>query len=213
MAMRRSSLPIEAPRPQSSTAPPPASSASQLASPLRRSSTPFEVLVPSDAAAIPAGPTPHAFIMSQEGALLHTAPVAPAPEVPAFRIAGLVDSTAVDVDSAVTGFVRVEHAPPIRTVEVQLARVEHILPEPLSAAAPAGPAQQMSEVLLLQVGDGDVARGVEVPFHIPLPRLFTAPSLRTEAFALSFALNVGVHLQSGFLLRESIPLRLFRRPR
>jgi hypothetical protein len=46
--------------------------------------------------------------------------------VPAFRIAGLVDSTAVDVDSAVTGFVRVEHAPPIRTVEVQLARVEQI---------------------------------------------------------------------------------------
>lgn len=44
--------------------------------------------------------------------------------------------------------------------------------------------------LAMQIADGDVPRGVDIPIHMVLPRLFCCPSVQVSRFTLEFEMSV-----------------------
>ncbi len=49
---------------------------------------------------------------------------------------------------------------------------------------------ETTPVQFSQVVDGDCPRGVEIPIHMVIPRLFTCPSVQAPTFSVSFMLRV-----------------------
>jgi hypothetical protein len=49
----------------------------------------------------------------------------------------------------------------------------------------------------IQLADGDICHGMEVPIHMILPRLYTCPSITTGSFSINFELNLVVAFQTG----------------
>jgi hypothetical protein len=48
-----------------------------------------------------------------------------------------------------------------------------------------------------QIADGDVPRGVEIPIHMVLPRLFCCPTVSVSRFVLEFEMSVIVTFAEG----------------
>mmetsp|Transcript_39564 Transcript_39564/g.70970 ORF Transcript_39564/g.70970 Transcript_39564/m.70970 type:complete len:313 (-) Transcript_39564:579-1517(-) len=109
--------------------------------------------------------------------------------VPRFRIRGLVHSVICDITKPFTGFIRVEHCDTrILTIELQLVRVEF-------CAAEEGVAKEATEIQNIQIAEGDVCRGVDIPLHMVFPRCFTCPTLIASNFKVEFEVNVIVILE------------------
>ncbi|CAH0746520.1 unnamed protein product [Diatraea saccharalis] len=66
---------------------------------------------------------------------------------------------------------------PIKSIELQLVRVE-------TCGCAEGYSRDATEIQNIQVGEGDVARGRDVPLYMVLPRLFTCPTVTTTNFKI-----------------------------
>ncbi len=42
----------------------------------------------------------------------------------------------------------------------------------------------MTEIQNIQIGDGDICRGIKIPIYMTFPRLFTCPTLCTSNFKI-----------------------------
>ena len=74
-------------------------------------------------------------------------------------------------------------------------------------------ARETTDIQCTQVADGDVARGLELPIHFVLPRLFTCPSINTETWGVEFELcaTAIMELHGGNITSSArCPLRLVR---
>ena len=91
----------------------------------------------------------------------------------------------------------------IRSLELQLVRVETVRNEGREA-------RERTEIQNLQVGEGDVARGMPVPLYAVLPRLFTAPTVHRSLFSIEFEVNVIVRFERHYLSTLNIPITLYR---
>jgi hypothetical protein len=49
----------------------------------------------------------------------------------------------------------------------------------------------------IQLADGDICHGMDVPIHMILPRLYTCPTVITGQFAINFEMNLVVAFQTG----------------
>jgi hypothetical protein len=49
----------------------------------------------------------------------------------------------------------------------------------------------------IQLADGDICHGMDIPIHMILPRLYTCPTVVTAAFAINFEMNLVVAFQTG----------------
>lgn len=49
-----------------------------------------------------------------------------------------------------------------------------------------------TEIQNIQVADGDIAHGMELPMYMVLPRLFTCPTLATRTFKVEFEVSTFV---------------------
>ncbi len=67
-----------------------------------------------------------------------------------------------------------------------------------------------TEIQNIQIADGDVVRGMNIPIFMVFPRLFTCPTLATRTFKIEFEINLVVLLQDGHLITENFPIRLVR---
>mmetsp|Transcript_54293 Transcript_54293/g.172392 ORF Transcript_54293/g.172392 Transcript_54293/m.172392 type:complete len:121 (+) Transcript_54293:1886-2248(+) len=77
----------------------------------------------------------------------------------------------------------VEQSPqPIAGIDVRLLRVETQTPGGLCT----------SEVKRIQVADGDVCRGVGIPFYVHMPRLLTCATVVEAEWSVQFQLKVVV---------------------
>ncbi|CAN0332710.1 unnamed protein product [Pylaiella littoralis] len=101
-----------------------------------------------------------------------------------FRVTGRLDDATVSTSRPLTGEVVVEESErPIKSLEVQLVRVETV-------EQPQGQLREATEIQNLQIGEGDVCRGLVIPIYMVLPRLFSCPTMVTSRFRVEFELNV-----------------------
>mmetsp|Transcript_74278 Transcript_74278/g.108929 ORF Transcript_74278/g.108929 Transcript_74278/m.108929 type:complete len:304 (+) Transcript_74278:57-968(+) len=122
-----------------------------------------------------------------------------------FSISGMLESSSVCVSSPITGKVTVkETSRPISTISLQLIRVETICP------TGEGSIKEASEVQCVQVARGHVMENFELPIHVVMPRLFSAPSIHEKLFQLDFEVNLLVEFDNGFTAIENIPLKIWR---
>lgn len=100
---------------------------------------------------------------------------------------------------------------PIKSIELQLVRVErtgallgscqvpavpaHALPPALRAVIDGKESTDATEIQNLQVGDGDVARGLGIPLYMIFPRLFACPSV-----------SAGVRVSPSHMPRQQLRL-------
>uniref|UniRef100_A0A1B6DYZ5 Vacuolar protein sorting-associated protein 26C n=1 Tax=Clastoptera arizonana TaxID=38151 RepID=A0A1B6DYZ5_9HEMI len=96
--------------------------------------------------------------------------------IPRFHITGVLDSTVCCVTKPFTGELIVKHCEvEIKSVELQLVRVE-------TCGCAEGYARDATEIQNIQIGEGNIARGLPIPIYMIFPRLFTCPTLITSNF-------------------------------
>ncbi|KAL1124608.1 hypothetical protein AAG570_001232 [Ranatra chinensis] len=124
--------------------------------------------------------------------------------IPRFRIVGKLDSTTCPINRPFTGHLTIDYTEiPIKSVELQLVRVE-------TCGCAEGYARDVTEIQNIQIGEGNVACGLEIPIHMIFPRLFTCPTLSTTNFKVEFEVNVLVIFENDHLVTENFPIVLTR---
>jgi hypothetical protein len=102
-----------------------------------------------------------------------------------FLIRGSFDKTSWFLEEAITGRLVVERsAAPLRAIEIELCRIEGC------STSEGQVVSETSPVQFTQIVDGDCPRGVEIPIHVVIPRLFACPSVQAPTFSVAFMLRV-----------------------
>ena len=99
-------------------------------------------------------------------------------------------------------FVNVQYTP-IRSIDIQLVRVE-------TCGCAEGYSKDATEIQNIQIGEGDICRGMAIPIYMIFPRLFTCPTLLTNNFKVEFEVNIIVIFQDNRLVQENFPISLTR---
>lgn len=127
-------------------------------------------------------------------------------KIPNFRISGKLHRSQCPISLPFTGEVVIEECEsPIRSIELQLVRVESVLDEQASS-----PFRQATEVQTIQIGEGNVCRNMVVPMYMVFPRLFSCPSTANAMFRLDFEVNLIVVFGDGYMVTENFPITLSR---
>lgn len=125
---------------------------------------------------------------------------------PRFKIMGKVHRYNCPISQPFTGELVIEHSDaPIRTLELQLVRMESILSDSGSISL-----KEATEVQLIQIADGDVCRNLAIPMYMVFPRLYSCPTLLTNSFRIEFEINLIISFNNGFTVTENFPIKLFR---
>ncbi|XP_015786712.1 Down syndrome critical region protein 3 [Tetranychus urticae] len=125
-------------------------------------------------------------------------------KVPSFRVKGTLSNTICKLTDPFTGELVIEECEiPIRSIELQLVRVE-------TCGCAEGYARDATEIQNIQIGDGDICRGVPIPIYMIFPRLFSCPTLITSNFKIEFEVNVIVIFEDNHLITENFPIKLVR---
>lgn len=124
--------------------------------------------------------------------------------IPRFLITGILDSTVCCITKPFTGEIVVEHCEvEIKSIELQLVRVE-------TCGCAEGYARDATEIQNIQIGEGNIVRGLPIPIYMIFPRLFTCPTLSTSNFKVEFEVNIVVIFQNDHLITENFPITLIR---
>ncbi|XP_041470549.1 vacuolar protein sorting-associated protein 26C-like [Lytechinus variegatus] len=124
--------------------------------------------------------------------------------LPNFSIKGRLDSASCCIKNPLTGHVIIEQCnAPIKSVEIQLVRVE-------TCGCAEGYARDATEIQNIQIGEGNICRGLTIPMYMVFPRLFTCPTLATSNFKVEFEINLVVVLHDDHLITENFPIVLTR---
>ncbi len=127
--------------------------------------------------------------------------------IPRFLVRGRLNKTNCSLSSPFTGEITVVSSEArIRSVELQLVRVETI-------GYAEGSAREATEIQNLQVGDGDVPRGLAIPLYMIFPRIFTCPTSIGDSFRVEFEVNITVVFEDAYMVTENFPITLFRSPK
>ncbi|CAF0909649.1 unnamed protein product [Brachionus calyciflorus] len=125
-------------------------------------------------------------------------------KIPNFSISGQIDSTVCCIQKAFNGHLTVnESSVPIKSIEIQLVRVE-------TCGCAEGYAKDLTEIQNIQIGEGDVPRGIAIPIYMIFPRLFTCPTLITTNFKIEFEINLVAIFEDDRLITENFPIKLTR---
>jgi len=121
-----------------------------------------------------------------------------------FLVRGRLNRTNCSLDAPFTGELTVvESERAIRSIDLQLVRVETL-------GSGDGKQTEATEIQNLQVGSGDVARNLAIPLYMIFPRVFTAPTVVTDAFKVQFEVNVNVAFEGDFTAISNFPITLYR---
>ena len=124
--------------------------------------------------------------------------------IPNFLVRGKLGTDKCCITEPFTGEVVVEHSSaPIRSLEIQLVRVE-------TCGCAEGYSRDATEIQNIQIGEGDVCRGMSIPIYMIFPRLFTCPTLQTNNFKVEFEINIITIFRDNRLVQENFPIRLTR---
>mmetsp|Transcript_13410 Transcript_13410/g.22635 ORF Transcript_13410/g.22635 Transcript_13410/m.22635 type:complete len:318 (-) Transcript_13410:390-1343(-) len=103
-----------------------------------------------------------------------------------FEMEVTLDSTCCALTLPITGTVKlVKSQHKIASIDLQLVRKEAVV-------VGGDTASEISEVQSVQLADGDICRGMEIPIYMIPPRLFSCPTLAAPSFCVDFELNLVV---------------------
>lgn len=121
-----------------------------------------------------------------------------------FRLRGRIETTECAVTEPLRGHLILEQCDAVvRSLELQLVRTE-------ACGRTEALSRQSSEVQNIQVGLGDVPRGLAIPIHMVFPRLFTCASVSASHFQIDFSVNVVIVFEGDDVVSENFPLKLTR---
>ena len=161
-----------------------------------------------------------------------------------FSVTGRLNMTNCCLRAPFTGHIVVEESEAeIQSIELQLVRVETtstcrchcvLLRAPhldSTAAIDGATTSDATEIQNLQVGDGDVPRGLSIPLYMIFPRLFACPSVaagvsthrtvpslppprrppaphstNVQPLSVNFELNIHIRCTSDYLVLENFPI-------
>ncbi|KAJ9469568.1 Down syndrome critical region protein 3-like protein [Diplonema papillatum] len=127
------------------------------------------------------------------------------PHVPQFKITGQLDAYQCDISKPLTGYLKLEScSQKIKSIELQLVRVEY-------CAAQEAVAKEATEIQNIQIADGNVVVGLDIPLYMVFPRWFTCPTLVVNNFKVDFEVNLVVLLEDNHQITENFPIKLYRR--
>jgi vacuolar protein sorting-associated protein 26C len=124
--------------------------------------------------------------------------------IPPFELTGQLTSAVCHINKPFTGSVVVKRSDtPIKSIELQLVRVE-------TCGCAEGYAKEATEIQNIQIAEGDICRGLEIPIYMVFPRLFTCTTIATRTFKIEFEVNLVLMLENGALISENFPIILVR---
>lgn len=124
--------------------------------------------------------------------------------IPDFRISGLLHRSHCSINRPFTGEVNINSSvASIRSLELQLARIE-------SVSSASKFQQEASEVMRIQIGEGNLCRDMLVPIYMVFPRLHSCPTLKTNMFMIEFEINLIVIFDDGHVVTENFPISIIR---
>jgi len=123
---------------------------------------------------------------------------------PEFEITGSIMSSKCSITEPFEGNLVLKHcAEPIKCIELQLVRVE-------TCGCVDGYATEATEIQNIQIGDGDLPHGLDIPIYMIFPRLFTCPTVDARTFKVRFEVNIVLMFPDGRLVTKKFPLTLVR---
>ncbi|XP_030745066.1 vacuolar protein sorting-associated protein 26C [Sitophilus oryzae] len=123
---------------------------------------------------------------------------------PDFLLRGHLDTVCCNISKPFKGqLTLVRCAAPVRSIELQLVRVE-------TCGCAEGYAREATEIQNIQIGDGDIAQNIPILIYMVFPRLFTCPTLITTNFKIEFEVNIVVVFEDDHLITNNFPIILVR---
>jgi hypothetical protein len=128
--------------------------------------------------------------------------------IPKFSVRGRLSRTNCSLNAPFTGEITVQEAANrIKSIELQLVRVETITP------AGAAPSREATEIQNLQICDGTPCLNLAIPLYMVFPRVFTCPTVITDTFKVEFEVNIIVVFEEGYTITENHSIALYRAER
>ena len=125
-------------------------------------------------------------------------------QIPPFQIVGKLHRTRFPINQPFTGELNVKSSTlAIRSIELQLVRVETVLSEGKSS-------KEATEIQNIQICEGDICRDLVVPIYMVFPRLYACPTVECTHFKTDFEVNMIVVFSDGFLVVENFPIIITR---
>ncbi|KAF0981647.1 hypothetical protein FDP41_012304 [Naegleria fowleri] len=126
--------------------------------------------------------------------------------IPEYEIKGYIADTICDITEPFEGEIEIiKTSSRIKSVEIQLIRVE-------SCSVEGGNMiKEATEIQNLQLGEGNVCKGLKLPIYMVFPRLFTCPTLIGSNFRIQFEVNLIVIFADGYQIIENFPIILYRK--
>ncbi|KAF4373557.1 hypothetical protein F8388_025251 [Cannabis sativa] len=152
-------------------------------------STTTEFIIESDKDDLLAGPVAPEMVIFYVTQDTQRHPLLPELKSGGFRVTGRM-STQCSLSDAITGELTVESsAVPIKSIDIQLLRVESILLGEKIIT-------ETSLIRTTQIADGDVCRNLTLPIYVLLPRLLTCPTILAGPFSVEFKASIVITFQS-----------------
>uniref|UniRef100_A0A6B2LCZ5 Vacuolar protein sorting-associated protein 26C n=1 Tax=Arcella intermedia TaxID=1963864 RepID=A0A6B2LCZ5_9EUKA len=124
--------------------------------------------------------------------------------LPEFDIVGKLDTNRCLMSEPFEGYLVLKScAEPIKCIELQLVRVE-------TCGCADGWAKEATEIQNIQIADGDIPSGLEIPIFMIFPRLFTCPTTQGRTFKIDFEVNIVLMFPDGRLVSKKFPVTLVR---
>eukprot|EP01036_Dinobryon_divergens_P023451 gene23451-31798_t len=125
--------------------------------------------------------------------------------IPDFKITGTLHKTKCLINEPFTGEFNVDvSVAAIRSVELQLVRVESV------RCSDGRNTQEASEIMRIQIAEGNICRNLFIPIYMVFPRLYCCPTVENSSFKIDFEVNLLVTFLEGYAISENFPLELYR---
>lgn len=92
---------------------------------------------------------------------------------------------------------------PIRTVDLQLVRVESLVFNDEKY-------YEKTEIQLIQVCDGNITPKLEIPIYMLFPKYHSCPSVNYKGYKIDFEVNLNVVFKGGFKVGINQPIKILR---
>ena len=126
--------------------------------------------------------------------------------IPVFQISGKLHRANCSINRPFTGEVIINSSiSAVRSLELQLARIESV-----SDGKSGNFQQEASEVMRIQIGEGNLCRDMVVPMYMVFPRLHSCPTLKTNMFKIEFEINLIIIFEDGHVVTENFPITISR---
>jgi hypothetical protein len=124
--------------------------------------------------------------------------------IPKFKVTGRLHRSNYPINQPFTGEVIIkESSAPVRSLELQLVRVETITTDGKSS-------REATEIQNIQIGEGNICREMVVPMYMVFPRLFSCPTVSSPMFKIEFEVNLIIVFGEGYMITENFPITLSR---